>query len=113
MHFRDVPIEAIDAVLLEGLVSDEVAEGKTIEYKSALPGRADGDKIEFLADVSSFANAGGGHILYGVIEQGGIPVTIPGLPGIDPDQERNRLEAMLLEDDHVRRGRATRNPNHN
>lgn len=95
MHFRDVQMEAIDAVILDGLVSDEVAEGKTIEYKSALPERADKDKIEFLADVSSFANAGGGHILFGVIEQGGIPVKIPGLPGIDPDQERNRLESML------------------
>jgi hypothetical protein len=95
MNFQDVQMEAIDAVLLDGLVSDEVAEGKTIEYKSALPGRADGEKIEFLADVSSFGNAGGGHILYGVIEQGGIPITIPGLPGIDPDQERQRLESML------------------
>jgi hypothetical protein len=42
------------------LVDNQVSEHKTIEYKEALLGNADGDKKEFLADVSSFANESGG-----------------------------------------------------
>ena len=41
---------------LAALVSGRVAEGRTIDYKRELPGNSDGDKKEFLADASSFAN---------------------------------------------------------
>ena len=54
------PLEAIEENDLQALVDNQVAERKTIEYKESLPGNADGDKKEFLADVSSFANASGG-----------------------------------------------------
>ena len=42
------PLESIDEGTLQGLVSDKVAEGKTIEYKQALPGNSDSEKKEFL-----------------------------------------------------------------
>ena len=42
---------------IDALVADAVKEGRTIEYKQAMPGGADADRKEFLADVSSFANA--------------------------------------------------------
>ncbi len=50
---------------IEALVTDAVPEDRTIEYKQQLPGGTDEDKREFLADVSSFANAAGGDVLYG------------------------------------------------
>jgi hypothetical protein len=91
----DVPLDSIDDRALQGLIEREVREGRVIEYKSALPGRADGDRVEFLADVSSFANASGGDILYGIKEQGGAPVEICGVGDTDLDAEIRRLESMM------------------
>src|SRR4051812_22865379 len=95
-------IQAVTIEDLEALVTDAVREGKTIEYKQELPGGKDDDKKEFLADVSSFANASGGDVIFGISEtrdgQGkttGIPEAILGLPGVNGDQEIRRLEQML------------------
>ena len=63
------PLDQLIKEDIENLVVNEVPEGKSIEYKEQLPGGTDSDKKEFLADVSSFANAGGGHILYGIKEK--------------------------------------------
>jgi predicted HTH transcriptional regulator len=73
------PLEAIEENDLQALVDNQVAESKTIEYKESLPGNADGDKKEFLADVSSFANASGGDLIYGMREQSGVPIALNGL----------------------------------
>src|SRR5664280_2298642 len=87
---------------VEALVTNAVAEGRTIEYKQQLPGNSDEEKREFLADVSSFANAGGGDILYGVVEKRdsdnkptGIPEKAQGLPGINTDSEILRLDESI------------------
>ena len=85
MSLLEYPLEAIDEPALDRLKSDQIAEGKAIEYKSALPAGADRDRIEFLSDVSSFANASGGHIFYGIVEDSGIPVDICGVSDVDPD----------------------------
>jgi hypothetical protein len=55
-----LPLHQIDAARLEALRVDGVREGRQLEYKETLPGNSDDDKKEFLADVSSFANAAGG-----------------------------------------------------
>lgn len=39
-----------------------------LDYKRDLPGDKDAEKKEFLADVTSFANAGGGDIVFGIVE---------------------------------------------
>ena len=57
-----VRIEDVDVAALEALVENEVAEGKTIEYKRELPGGADSDKVPFLEAVSAFANTAGGDL---------------------------------------------------
>jgi hypothetical protein len=87
---------------VEALVTNAVAEGRTIEYKQQLPGNSDEEKREFLADVSSFANAGGGDIIYGVVEKRdsdnkptGIPEKAEGLPGINTDSEIRRLDESI------------------
>ena len=54
---------------IDGLVTNQVKEGRTTEYKQELPSGRDADKKEFLADVSSFANAAGGDLVYGVVEK--------------------------------------------
>jgi hypothetical protein len=86
---------------IEALVANCVSEGRTIEYKQQLPGGTDDDKREFLADASSFANAGGGDLIFGVREKRdesgkpmGIPEVAEGLAGINPGNEELRLEEM-------------------
>ena len=60
------PLEQIAADHLPALITNAVSEGRTIDYKRELPGNSDGDKKEFLADVSSFANTSGGDLVFGM-----------------------------------------------
>lgn len=89
-RFEDISKADIDA-----LVTNGVPESRTLDYKRILPGGTDDEKREFLADVSSFANAAGGDIVYGVDEDKGVPTSASGLPGIDPDAEILRLESSI------------------
>jgi len=89
------PLVDVAKADIDALVVDAVSEALTIEYKGILPGNSDDQRREFLADVSSFANASGGDILYGVDEDQGVPTSANGLPGIDPDAEILRLESMI------------------
>jgi hypothetical protein len=99
-----LPLDRIDAAFLESLRTDSVAEGRQLDYKELLHSAADEDaKREFLRDVSSFANAVGGDLIYGVREArdaagkaSGTPESIVGLPGANLDQEKLRLEQSLL-----------------
>jgi len=55
---------------LEGLVADKIEEGPTLDYKAAaaLDRNDQGKKVEVTKDVSVFANAAGGTIIYGIRE---------------------------------------------
>jgi hypothetical protein len=64
-----LPLTQIDDALLESLRADRVREGRQLDYKETLPGARDDDKREFLSDVTSFANAAGGDIIYGLRER--------------------------------------------
>lgn len=97
MSLRFVPIDEIGEANLEGLIEDSVAEGRDIDYKLKLPGSMADDKKEFLADVSSFANAGGGDFVFGVDESGGLPTA---LTGLDDDLDA----AMLALENSIRDG---------
>jgi len=80
---------------LQKLVSEEVREGKTLDYKQALPTDQTEDKKEFLADVCSFANTAGGHLLYGVEEAEGIATKVTGVPAQDFEALTLRLESSV------------------
>ncbi|KUK97695.1 MAG: Putative transcriptional regulator [Methanothrix harundinacea] len=95
MTLNDKPLDMLEEADIQRLMEDEVPESKVIDYKRRLPGPSDLEKREFLRDVSSFANASGGHLIYGVAEENGVPVKIPGLAGIDPDKEILRLDSMV------------------
>lgn len=96
-----LPLTQIDDALLESLRADHVREGRQLDYKETLPGARDDDKREFLSDVTSFANAAGGDIIYGLRErrEEGKPTAeieaVVGLPNLNVDFERLRLEAMI------------------
>jgi hypothetical protein len=85
---------------------DQVIENKYLEYKERLPGDSDSEKKEFLADVSSFANASGGDLVYGIRTHNGFPTEFCGLQISSPDSEVSRLENI------IRNGLAPRLPVH-
>lgn len=95
MSLMHMPLDKITEQDLLALVENKVTESKYIEYKVALPGKADRDKREFLADVTSFANASGGDIIFGIREEGGVPIEICGLKQINIDRETARLENII------------------
>lgn len=95
MPFINKSLEAIEESDLQNLVSEQVREIKTIEYKQSLPGNSDGDKKEFLYDVSSFANAAGGDLIYGIKATDGIASDVAGLRLENADAEILRLEGII------------------
>jgi hypothetical protein len=97
MPLTDIPITNITESDLVSLIADQVAEARTIDYKRDLPGTPNEARKEFLYDISSFANAAGGHIVFGVEEKEGLPTNLVGLAGINADQEILRLEQVARE----------------
>lgn len=89
------PIETISNQDLEALVRNNVPEGRNLEFKRELPGRAEADVKEFLADVTSLANAHGGDIIYGIEESGGSAAALSGIVLVDPDADLLRLENII------------------
>lgn len=75
-------------------MSAGVAEGREIEFKRELPGRSAAEGKEFLSDVWSFVNAGGGDLLYGIEAISGVAVGVPGVAVADA--ELLRLDSVIL-----------------
>jgi len=88
------PISLLEKEDLFSLAEEKVPESKTIEYKVSLPDNTYDQKKEFLSDISSFANASGGFLIFGIREENGIAVELTGLEEIDPDAEILRLENL-------------------
>lgn len=86
--------DALNEDDLSELLAAPVPEGLQIDYKRDLYGNTDADKREALKDISAFANATGGHLIIGVEEQDGIPVSVVGITGINPDDVVLRLDQL-------------------
>jgi hypothetical protein len=86
---------------IENLVKDLVPESRTLDYKKALPDDSWQSKIEFLQDVSAFANASGGDLIFGIEEQviegkkTGIPKGFVGLNISSIDETKRRLYSVI------------------
>ena len=92
----DKPLSAITAADLRRLIDDEVGERKTLDYKRDLPGNSRADRIEFLADISSFANAEGGDLIFGIeAPSGGLPIRIAGLKIDDVESLKLTFESRI------------------
>lgn len=88
----DKPLENLTEADLQSLIDAGIPELKVLDYKRTLPGSSDEDRREFLADVSSFANAAGGHLLYGMRADDGVPVELIGVDN-ESDGAILRLES--------------------
>lgn len=87
---------------IDFLIENRIGEFKTLEYKKKLPGSTDSDKKEFLADISSFANASGGDLIYGIKEaidangkKTGEPDAVVPLQGITVDEAKLQIENLI------------------
>ncbi len=103
------PLDAVkfDEIILEDVKKlQEYAypEGKDIDYKrklSLFP--EDGDKgndvdkrrLEFLRDISSFANTHGGYLIFGIEEEEKLPTAMPGFVVDDAEKLEQRIEQLL------------------
>ena len=89
------PLDDLTEADLRLLVDDGVPERRALEYKRDLPGGGDKGKRELLADVAAMANAEGGHILFGIEDEGGVAVGVPGLETDDVDAEVLRIDGSI------------------
>jgi len=87
---------------IDFLIENRIAESKTLEYKQTLPGPKDSEKKEFLADISSFANASGGDVIYGIKaavndigKKTGEPEEVVPLDGITADEAKLQIENLI------------------
>jgi len=92
LHLRR--FEDIAEADLEALIQEKIREGTQIDYKRAINLQTDGAKAELVRDVSSFANAAGGHMVIGMDETSGLPKGITGLPA---STDFERLEQQILQ----------------
>ena len=95
-------LEQITLADLESLVTEQIQEGKTIEYKSGMyqfdaakPDVKVKQHQEFLKDVSSFANTVGGDLIIGVDEQDGVATKVVGVDAADPDKTKLRMIQLM------------------
>lgn len=95
MALFDLPFESIDIKALLDLMENEVRESIVLDYKRDLPGKSDEDKKEFLRDVTAFANAEGGDIIFGMAEEDGVANDLVGLEANGLDAEMLRLNNLL------------------
>ena len=89
-----VPLDDLAEAQLRELVESRARERQRVEFKRELPGRSDDAKREFLQDASSFANAGGGDLIFGIREEEGAAAELTPLT-CDPDAEILRMEGTL------------------
>jgi hypothetical protein len=89
-----VPFDQIAERDLLTLIENGFGERRTVEYKRELPRGTDADKREFLADASSFANAAGGDLLFGIDESDGSPTRLTPLT-VSPDVVKLALESSV------------------
>ncbi len=91
----DKPITDITADDIQHLVDERTPEKRTLEFKAEVPGNKDSERKEFLADVSSFANAAGGDLIYGVATTDGHATAAHGVTAQNIDATLLRLDHMI------------------
>ncbi len=86
MAFEGLKIEDINEAEISSLKENQVPEDRHLDYKRDLPAKGnDKEKRDFLGNISALANAGGGHLVFGIEEKSGVPSSMPGIQEENPD----------------------------
>ena len=87
---------------IESLVNAKVSEKRTLDYKQHWPDNSSEGKREFLYDVSSFANALGGDLVFGIEDERdadgkatGLPASACGVAVSNVSSEIARFENLI------------------
>lgn len=108
MAFRGKALDALTQADVQALIDEEVSEGLGLDFKRGVP-RSRDERKEFVADVTAFANAEGGHLICGVDEgegeNKGVAVDAQGVEVSSVDDEVLRLTNL------IRDGASPRVPN--
>jgi hypothetical protein len=80
---------------LTQLVADQIRESKTIEFKQHLNLEGDKAKVEFLSDITAFANTDGGDLVYGIADASGCAGELVGMRNLDLDSIQQKIENLL------------------
>lgn len=96
------PIDQITKEDIDSLLVAKVPEGRALDYKAQLNANTDKEKVEFLSDVSSFANAADGDMIFGISDERdssgkptGLPSSVEGIPLVNASEVRLRLENLI------------------
>lgn len=92
----DKPFESLSYADVLALIAAGRGEDRRLEFKRDLTAGSDAAKKEYLADLSSLANAQGGDLIFGIEEAGGVAIGVPGVALSDSDAEILRLEQLAL-----------------
>ena len=102
MLFRGKRFEDLEFADIQRLVDNQVREDVRLDYKANLSVSSDGERKEFLADVSAFANTEGGAMIFGVPERRdasgrntGLPDTPTGVGQVNADEISRRLDSII------------------
>ena len=85
----------IDASTLEEICRQQFSESATLDFKRAIPGRDGGGTFEIAKDVSAFANADGGDLVYGIDEKDGAASSVTPIVGESADDAERRLRQVI------------------
>lgn len=95
MGLTNKPIDELTIEDIGELVGNGISESRTLDYKLELHEGGDSGKKELLKDLSAFANTVGGHLIYGIEEEGGIPKQMVGVDVGDFDKFKLHYENLL------------------
>jgi hypothetical protein len=93
MALLNTPLDLLSEAHIRRLIEERARESEFIDYKRDTYSGGDGDRAEFAADISSFANSSGGDLVIGITETGGVPTEVAPFMG-DADAELRRLLAI-------------------
>jgi len=79
---------------LNSLKENQISESKEIDYKELLALTSPTDKTNFIQNLTSFSNAIGGNLIYGIKAKDGIPTEITGI-------ETNNNDSLKLQLDNI------------
>ena len=89
------PLEQVTAADITALPDNGIAESHYVEFKLQIPDlKPEKAKREFLKDVTAFANASGGAIIFGIRDDKGVAQEIVDVGDHDFDKLRLQLEAI-------------------